>query len=168
MAIRIRCVLPEQLFTKRRKMRSIVCAALALSAMVQSDSSAEVGDATASRDQQPRQGITHVVRMTGNATAYRFEPDSLNVQQGDSVQFLMVSGGPHNVAFNPGTLSDEAKAAFTKAMPEQVATVSGKFLMRAGETYTVSFGEIPVGVYRFFCTPHLAMEQLGVIVVTPP
>ena len=44
-------------------------------------------------------GATHEVKMIGDAKGYRFEPAALTVKQGDAVKFVMVSGGPHNVAF---------------------------------------------------------------------
>ena len=41
----------------------------------------------------------------------------------------------------------------------------GPLLMNAGETYTVSFAGVPAGTYKYFCTPHLAMNMRGTITV---
>ena len=37
--------------------------------------------------------------MIGDAKGYRFEPADITIKQGDAIKFIMVSGGPHNVAF---------------------------------------------------------------------
>lgn len=111
--------------------------------------------------------VTHVIREIGEPTGYRFEPDTVTVKQGDSVRFVMVSGGPHNVAFDRTRLSDAAHAALNIGMPDQVADLSGKFVMQPGETYTISFANVPPGRYAFWCAPHLAMNQRGVITVVP-
>ena len=47
----------------------------------------------------PATGATHEVKMIGDATGYKFEPANLTIKQGDAVKFVMVSMGPHNVAF---------------------------------------------------------------------
>ena len=47
---------------------------------------------------QAATGQTHTVRMVGDAQGYRFEPANITVKQGDAVKWVMVSGGPHNVA----------------------------------------------------------------------
>ena len=39
------------------------------------------------------------MKMIGDATGYKFVPADITVKQGDAVKFVMVSGGPHNVAF---------------------------------------------------------------------
>ena len=46
-------------------------------------------------------------------------------------------------------------------MPEQAGELSGKMLLTAGETYTISFGGVQAGTYDFHCTPHLAMNMKG-------
>ena len=40
-------------------------------------------------------------------------------------------------------------------------------LQNANETYEISFAGIPPGVYKYHCTPHLAMNMVGTITVTP-
>src|SRR5512138_143004 len=49
----------------------------------------------------PVTGTVHVVNMVGDATGYRFEPANITVKPGDGIKFVNVSGGPHNVAFDP-------------------------------------------------------------------
>jgi len=110
-------------------------------------------------------GTTHEVKLVGDGQGYRFEPADLTIKAGDGIKFTMVSGGPHNVAFDPATISPEAKAALAANMPEQQGELSGKMMLNAGETYTISFANVPAGTYEFYCTPHLAMNMKGKVTV---
>jgi plastocyanin len=113
----------------------------------------------------PITGTTHEVKMIGDGTGYRFEPANLTIAAGDGVKFVLVSGGPHNVAFDPATVAAAAKAQLSANMPEQAGELSGKMMLNADESYTISFAGIPAGDYAYHCTPHLAMNMKGVITV---
>ncbi|WP_337170133.1 plastocyanin/azurin family copper-binding protein [Gemmatimonas aurantiaca] len=113
----------------------------------------------------PITGTTHNVNMVGDEKGYRFEPAEITIKAGDGITFHMVSGGPHNVAFDPATLPAAAKAALLANMPEQAGELSGKMLLNAGESYTISFAGVPAGTYDFNCTPHLAMNMKGKVTV---
>jgi len=113
----------------------------------------------------PATGQTHEVKMTGDATGYKFDPANLTVKQGDAVKFIMVSGGPHNVAFQNVT-DAAAKAQLDANMPGQkMGELSGPFIMQPNEAYTISFAKVPAGKYDFICTPHAAMNMKGSITV---
>ena len=107
----------------------------------------------------PITGTTHEVKMIGDGTGYRFEPANLTIATGDGVKFILVSGGPHNVAFDPAAVPAASKAQLSANMPEQAGELSGKMMLNANETYTISFAGIPAGTYDFHCTPHLAMNM---------
>lgn len=111
----------------------------------------------------PITGKIHEIKMIGDAKGFRFEPTELTIKVGDGVKFVVEGTGPHNVMFN--TVPDAAKSQLSANMPEQSGELSGKMLMAAGETYTVSFGGVVPGVYEFNCTPHLAMNMKGKITV---
>ncbi|HEX6059218.1 MAG TPA: plastocyanin/azurin family copper-binding protein [Gemmatimonadaceae bacterium] len=113
----------------------------------------------------PITGTTHVVRMVGDAQGYRYEPANITVKQGDGIRFEMVSGGPHNVAFNPGDIPADVKPQLSANMPNQMTELSSPMFMNAGESYTISFANIKPGAYNYHCTPHLAMNMRGVITV---
>jgi plastocyanin len=113
----------------------------------------------------PITGTTHTVNMVGDGQGYRFEPAEIAIAAGDGIKFVMVSGGPHNVAFDPATLSPEAKTALMANMPEQAGELSGKMMLNANEEYTISFAGVPAGTYDFHCTPHLAMNMKGKITI---
>jgi plastocyanin len=108
-------------------------------------------------------GTTHTVNMVGDEKGYRFEPANVTVKQGDGIRFVMVSGGPHNVAFQ--NVSGEAATKLAANMPEQMAPLAGKLLVNPNEEYTVSFAGVPAGKYDYNCTPHVAMNMVGTVTV---
>ncbi len=113
----------------------------------------------------PITGTTHEVKMIGDATGYRFEPANIIVKTGDGIKFVMVSGGPHNVAF-PNVADASVKAQLDGNMPGQhMGEASSPMIMQPNEAYTVSFGKIPAGKYDYVCIPHTAMNMKGVVTV---
>jgi plastocyanin len=123
------------------------------------------GTPAGSASAAPITGTTHVVKMVGDAQGYRYEPANITVKQGDGIRFDMVSGGPHNVAFNPADIPADVKPQLSANMPNQMTELSSPMMMNAGESYTISFANIKPGAYNFHCTPHLAMNMRGVITV---
>jgi plastocyanin len=113
----------------------------------------------------PATGATHEVQMIGDASGYRFDPADITIKQGDAIKFIMVSGGPHNVAFL--NLTDPTvKAQLNANMPGQhMAEDSSPLLMQPNEAYTISFAKVPAGKYDFDCTPHAAMGMKGTITI---
>jgi plastocyanin len=103
--------------------------------------------------------------MVGDEKGYRFEPADVTVKQGDGIKFVMVSGGPHNVAFDPATVPAAGKSQLTANMPQQMSELSSPMMMNPNESYTISFAGVPAGQLPYHCTPHLAMGMKGVITV---
>lgn len=113
----------------------------------------------------PATGTTHEVKMIGDATGYKFEPANITVKSGDAIKFIMVTGGPHNVAFT-GVTDAAVKAQLDANMPGQhMGELSGPMLMQPNEAYIVSFAKIPAGKYEFNCVPHAAMNMKGEVTV---
>src|SRR3990170_6014572 len=110
-------------------------------------------------------GTTHEVKMVGDAQGYRFEPANITVKTGDGIRFTMVSGGPHNVAFDPANIPDDVEAQLDANISEKMGQLSSVMKMNAGETITVSLANIKAGKYPFHCTPHLALGMKGEITV---
>jgi plastocyanin len=113
----------------------------------------------------PITGTIHEVKMIGDATGYKFVPADITVKAGDGIKYVMVSGGPHNVAFQ--NVADPAVLAqFDANMPGQhMGQASGPMVMQPNEAYTVSFGKIPAGKYDYICIPHAAMNMKGTVTV---
>jgi plastocyanin len=110
-------------------------------------------------------GTTHEVKMVGDEKGYRFEPANMTVKAGDAVKFTMVSGGPHNVAFDEAAIPAAGKAQLTANIPNAAAPLTSQMLLNPNEAITVSFANVAPGAYNYNCTPHLAMGMKGVITV---
>ena len=114
----------------------------------------------------PIAGTTKTVNMVGDAKGYRFEPANFTIKQGDGIKFVVVSGGPHNVAFDPATIPPDVKAQLDANMgTDKMGELSSNMKMNPGESVTVSFGKIKPGQYPYHCVPHLALNMKGVITV---
>ena len=103
--------------------------------------------------------------MVGDEKGYRFEPADIKVKAGDGIKFTMVSGGPHNVAFDPAAVPADVKAQLDANISEKMGELSSAMKMNPGESITLSLGNIKAGTYDFHCTPHLAMGMKGKITV---
>ena len=116
----------------------------------------------------PITGTTHEVKMVGDVAtgSYRFEPANITVKQGDGIKWIMVSGGPHNVAFDVATVPADVKAQLDANMgTDKMGELSSSMKMNPNETITVSFANIKAGKYPYICVPHLAMNMRGVVTV---
>jgi plastocyanin len=113
----------------------------------------------------PITGATHEVKMIGDAQGYRFEPANITIKAGDGIKFTTVSGGPHNVAFDPATVPADVQGQLDANISEKMGQLSSALKTNAGESVTVSFANIKAGKYPFHCTPHLALGMKGEITV---
>jgi plastocyanin len=114
----------------------------------------------------PITGTTKTVNMVGDAKGYRFEPANITVKQGDGIKFVVVSGGPHNVAFDPATIPPDVKPQLDANMgTDKMGELSSAMKTNNGESVTISFAKIKPGQYPFHCVPHLALNMKGVITV---
>jgi plastocyanin len=114
----------------------------------------------------PVTGATIEVKMIGDEKGYRFEPAEVKAKTGDAVKFVFISGGPHNVAFDPATIPADVKAQLDANFgTSKMTELSSNMLMNAGESVTISLGGIKAGTYDFHCTPHLAMNMKGKLIV---
>src|SRR5438477_1414350 len=111
-------------------------------------------------------GTTKTVNMVGDAKGYRFEPANISVKQGDGIKFVVQSGGPHNVAFDPATIPADVKGQLDANMgTDKMGELSSAMKTNTGESVTVSFANIKPGQYPYHCVPHLALGMKGVITV---
>jgi len=103
--------------------------------------------------------------MIGSAQAPRFEPAEIQIASGDTVDFVLVSAAPHNVAFDSTALSPMATARLHKIVHDPMLPLAGPMLLKAGERYTVVFSDVPPGRYSYYCMPHMSMQMKGTVVV---
>ena len=81
----------------------------------------------------PITGTTKTVNMVGDAKGYRFEPANITVKQGDGIKFVVVSGGPHNVAFDPATIPADVKGQLDANMgTDKMGELSSNMKMNPG------------------------------------
>jgi plastocyanin len=113
----------------------------------------------------PATGTTHEINMIGDATGYKFEPAALTIKAGDAVKWIMVSGGPHNVAFLNVTNAAAKSQLDANMAGQKMAELSSPMLMQPNEAYTISFANVPAGTYDYQCTPHAAMNMKASITV---
>jgi plastocyanin len=110
----------------------------------------------------PVTGTWHEVKMVGDEKGYRFEPTDITIKAGDGVRWTMVSGGPHNVAFQNVAAG---KSQLSANMPNQISDLSSPMLLNPNEKYEVSFANVPAGKYDYICTPHIATGMKGSVTV---
>lgn len=113
----------------------------------------------------PVTGTVHEVRMLLDGQTYKYEPANLTIKQGDGVKWVMVSGGPHNVAFDPAKIPDDVEQVISANMPNQQGPLSSPYFTQPNETYQVSFAGVKPGTYEYVCTPHVMMGMTGKITV---
>ncbi len=112
-------------------------------------------------------GTVHNVDMVLEGTKYLYKPATLSIKAGDIVRFHNRSGGPHNVAFWADSVPAGAAAVLEAAMPDQMSPLNGAFVTEPDAVYEVSFAGAPVGDYKYYCLPHLAVGMVAKLTVTP-
>ena len=92
------------------------------------------------------EGEVHTITVDGFGSNLRFVPDTITINEGDSVRFLW-SGQllPHN-AIEQNELFD-----------------SGEAMRNVDYTYTFDYNQS--GVYEFYCEPHRDLGMIGEIIV---
>ncbi len=115
---------------------------------------------------QSVRGTVHTVQMLLDEEGFRFDPAYLTVAEGDGVEFRMVSGVPHNVAFDDRFIPRGSRAQ----LAANLGTIGSRDLAAPvvtaiDSTYVVSTSGLPKGDYLFYCAPHRSMYMHGVLTV---
>jgi plastocyanin len=118
-------------------------------------------------------GTTHAQRVheitletNANQDVYRFNPANVRARSGDVLLFRTVSGSPHNIVFEAAGLSAPAHEALNGAMSRRSGDLSGPLLSPDGAEYRMVVPAIAPGRYQFFCLPHRAYDERGILQVT--
>ena len=93
-----------------------------------------------------------MVTVPGPDEIYRFEPDKLTIQQGDTVTFVNVQDDEHNVMF--------------EEVPEGADFATSPMLKKEGEKWSHTFTK--EGSYKYHCHPHADWGMEGTIIVGKP
>lgn len=98
---------------------------------------------------------TYSIKMGADNGMLKFVPDTLTIQPGDTLNFVMNKLAPHNVVFEKGPEGSDFKA-FS----------SNKLLFSPGQTYHITFPQdVPSGVYQYYCQPHRGAGMVASITV---
>jgi plastocyanin len=103
----------------------------------------------------------HTIRLTGEASQgeYRFSPSRITAKPGDTLVFVVASGGPHALAMDPAGLSETVRDAWNQAMPRRTGALRSP-LLRPGQPYAVVVPRVMrPGKYVFFCLAHRAYDM---------
>jgi len=110
----------------------------------------------------------HEITLETNANqdVYRFSPANVRARPGDVLLFRTVSGSPHNIVFEAAGLSAPGHEALNGAMSRRSGDLSGPLLSPNGAEYRIVVPAIAPGRYQFFCLPHRAYDERGILQVT--
>ncbi len=108
----------------------------------------------------PITGTIIEVKLIGDAKGYRFEPQHLVAKVGDGVKFVVMSGGPHEIAFDLDQVPAETKLQLLANMPNG-SNGRSPLLSVPQETWTLSLGALKPGKYPFVSTPRLPQGMKG-------
>ncbi|NET56737.1 MAG: plastocyanin [Symploca sp. SIO2E6] len=100
---------------------------------------------------------TYTVKMGTDRGRLMFDPRTLTVKPGDTIEWVMNQLGPHNVVFEQTPGND---AELAKSLSQE------KLLFAVGESLTTTFpADAPPGTYSFYCQPHQGVRMIGEITV---
>jgi len=110
----------------------------------------------------------HVVRMTSRGTGPRFEPAETSLRPGDTVRFVNVRGGPHNVQFFIDSIAAEARPLLDSSIGDtRIGPLAARLLWDPEENYALVVPGLEPGRYPFVCAPHYTGGMTGALLVTP-
>jgi plastocyanin len=110
----------------------------------------------------------HFIRLEADTAqeVYRFVPARVTARPGDILVFRVVSGAPHNVAFEAAGLTPAAHEALNSALTDRSGDLSGPLLAQNGAQYRLRVPALPPGRYLFFSVSHRAYDMQGELIVT--
>ena len=98
----------------------------------------------------PAEEADHTVAMVTEGDAYYFDPIGLAVDPGDTVEWVIESGG-------------HSSTSYDDRLPEGAETWDSGVLSGEGTSFRHTFET--EGTYDYFCTPHKTLDMLGRLVV---
>jgi plastocyanin len=108
---------------------------------------------------------THRVQMLQRGAEYLYVPNALTIAAGDVIDFVNVSGFPHNVQFTPNRVPAGAPEVLNRAMANRIGPLQGPLMVQPNAVYSVSFAGAPAGTYEVVCLPHQALNMKMTVTV---
>ncbi|MBI2071546.1 MAG: hypothetical protein HYT81_00685 [Gemmatimonadetes bacterium] len=112
-------------------------------------------------------GTVHEVNMELRDGKYIYDRVQLTIKIGDTVRWINVSGGPHNVAFYQDKIPAGAADVLNRAMLNRLGPLNGPLLTDSLAVYQISFAGAPAGTYDYYCLPHEALGMKASLTVRP-
>ncbi len=106
-------------------------------------------------------GKTPIVALGGPKGEWEFFPDRLRIQPGQTVTFVLQSGGHSATAYHP-----KNNNRYNSRIPEGAEPWDTDLLVQKGTPFSWTFQA--EGVYHYFCRPHESVGMVGAIVVGKP
>ena len=101
----------------------------------------------------------YTVKMGSDRGELKFVPETLEIQQGDTVKWVINKVPPHNVVFEADKMPNGNKAIADKISHK-------KLLFAQGDSYETTFSDTETpGTYPYYCEPHRGAGMAGKIVV---
>ena len=94
----------------------------------------------------PALAITYEVKMGRDSGMLEFEPSTLEIKVGDTVQWVNNKMYPHNVVFFDSNIESHTQMVFSP-----------------GNAYETTFSS--PGVYLYYCQPHRGAGMTGEVIV---
>lgn len=102
---------------------------------------------------------TYQIKLGSDKGLLQFQPKTLPIKPGDTIEWVNNKLAPHNVVF------DKAKNP-TKDAALAESLSHTKLLLNPGQKVTTTFpADAPAGEYTFYCTPHRGAGMAGKIIV---
>jgi plastocyanin len=117
-----------------------------------------MGILTSCRHEKKRLANERSVMIGGPKGELSFIPDRLRIAPGETVTWVLRSGGHTVTAYHPQTHS-----LYHARIPEAAKPWSSELLIQQGALFEWQF-EIE-GVYNYFCRPHESVGMIGAIIV---
>ncbi|GBC76530.1 Pseudoazurin [bacterium HR07] len=99
-----------------------------------------------------------VIAIGGPKGEFVFVPDRVKIKPGETVTWVLQSGGHTVTAYHPKNHS-----AYRSRIPSGAEPWDSELLVERGTTFVWTFTQ--EGVYNYFCRPHESLGMVGAIVV---
>jgi len=106
----------------------------------------------------PASAETYTVKLGADNGMLKFDPPTLTISQGDTVKFTNNKLPPHNVIFDDKSIPGGEKALATRLSHDQL-------MFSPGESFDITFSDVPAGDYTYYCAPHRGAGMVGKITV---
>lgn len=108
------------------------------------------------------QGSTHTVGMYTESGAYYFDPIGLYVKPGDTVKWVLKSGGHSSTSYTKNNPNYDGP----RLIPKDAKPWDSGVLNEPGASFSYTFQV--KGTYNYYCIPHKSLGMVGRIVCGKP